>query len=206
MSEEHYFTTHPTSAASRRTVTVSLRGRAYRLTTAGGVFARRGLDPATRLLIETLDVRGGETVLDLGCGTGAVGIASATQAPGVRVVLLDRNARAVALARDNAAENHAATAWVVQGDATAPLRREAFDVVATNPPIRAGRAVVRRFIEGAREVLRPGGRFFLVARTAQGARTLGRLIAEIFGTSEEVARGSGCRVFRAVRADAGRRG
>jgi 16S rRNA (guanine1207-N2)-methyltransferase len=73
------------------------------------------------------------------------------------------------------------------------------DVVFTNPPIRAGRRVVRAFIDDAWRVLRPGGRFYLVARTAQGAKTLARLIDERFGAVREVALAHGYRVYEAVR-------
>ena len=60
---------------------------------------------------------------------------------------------------------------------------------------RAGRRVVLRLLGEAHACLRPGGRLYLVARTQQGARTLGRLMGETYAQVHEVARGGGFRVF-----------
>jgi 16S rRNA (guanine1207-N2)-methyltransferase len=58
-------------------------------------------------------------------------------------------------------------------------------------------------VEGAVRHLKPHGRFYLVARTAQGAKTLGKMVAEVFGQVEEVERGGGYRVYRATGRGAG---
>ncbi|MDR7567471.1 MAG: methyltransferase, partial [Armatimonadota bacterium] len=144
-----------------------------------------------------------DEILDVGCGYGVIGLVAAAQASRGRAVLVDINERAVALARGNALRNGIRNVEVLWGDLYEPVGDRAFDLIVTNPPIRAGRAVVRALIEGARAHLRPGGRFYLVARTAQGARTLGRIIGEVFGNVAEVERGGGYRVYRAVREDGG---
>jgi 16S rRNA (guanine1207-N2)-methyltransferase len=180
-------------------VELVFRGRRYRFLTDRGVFAYRGVDRGTRLLLEALEIGPEDEVLDLGCGYGVVGIVAASLAPRGRAVLVDVNARAVELARENARRCGVSNVEVLHGDLYAPVAGRTFDVVATNPPIRAGRAVVRAVVEGAPAHLKPGGRFYLVARTAQGARTLGRLVAEVFGQAEEVERGGGYRVYRARR-------
>lgn len=196
----HYFSPAPRVPSRPREVAVTFRGRAYRFLTDRGVFSYRGVDRGTRLLLEALDVHPDDEVLDLGCGYGVVGIVAATLAPRGRAVLVDINARAVELARENARRCGALNVEVLHGDLYGPVAGRRFDVIATNPPIRAGRAVVRAVVEGAPAHLKPGGRFYLVARTAQGARTLGRMVAEVFGEVEEVERGGGYRVYRARRA------
>src|SRR3970282_1235385 len=77
------------------------------------------------------------------------------------------------------------------------------DVILPTPPIRAGRATVLRLFTGARDVLRPGGRVLFVARTGQGARTLARHVASLFGNVTELAKGGGFRVYAATREPAG---
>jgi 16S rRNA (guanine1207-N2)-methyltransferase len=198
-SADHYFTEAPASVPRLRTVEAVLRGRRWTLQTARGVFAARGVDPGTEALIDAMRVDERDRVLDLGCGYGAVGLVAASLAPGGHVWLVDVNRRAASVAAHNARVNNAHNVAVLVGDAAAAFPAATFDVVVTNPPIRAGRAVVGRFIDDAWRVLRPGGRFYLVARTAQGARTLARLIADRFGGVAQVALRGGYRVYEAVR-------
>lgn len=197
----HYFAPTPTAPSRPREVRFRFGDRVYAFETDRGVFAHRGVDRGTRLLLEALEVRPADEILDVGCGYGVIGIVAASLAPQGRAVLVDINERATELARRNAARAGLGNVEVRRGSLYEPVIGERFDLVVTNPPIRAGRAVVRAIIEGAKAHLRPGGRFYLVARTAQGARTLGRLIAEVFGQVEEVERGGGFRVYRAVRGD-----
>lgn len=198
-SAEHYFTVSPRSRPRARTFTVRLRGRTWIFETAAGVFAQRGLDPGTRLLIETMRIGRRDRVLDLGCGYGPAGLVAAALATQGAAWLVDTNHRAAALAAANAHRHRLTNVRVLVGDTASPVREGSMDVAITNPPIRAGRRVVLAFIEGAWRALRPGGRFYLVARTAQGAQTLGRLIAERFGAARQVAVSGGYRVYEATR-------
>ena len=198
-STEHYYTASPRSSLRTRHFTVRLRGRTWTFETSSGVFAQRGLDPGTRLLIDTMRIGRRDRVLDLGCGYGPAGLVAAALAPQGHAWLVDTNHRAAALAAANARGNGLTNVRVLVGDAASAVREGGMDVVVTNPPIRAGRRVVLAFIEGAWRALRPGGRFYLVARTAQGAQTLSRLIAERFGSVQQVAASGGYRVFEGTR-------
>ncbi len=196
---EHYFVSTPAVRSQPREVRFRFRDRIFVFETDRGVFSRGAVDRGTRLLLEALEVRPEDEILDVGCGYGVIGIVAAAMAPRGRAVLVDINARAVELARRNAVRNAQLNVEVLHGDLYEPVAGRYFDLIATNPPIRAGRAVVRAIIEGAFYHLKPGGSFYLVARTAQGARTLGRIIGETFGNVEEVERGGGYRVYRAVK-------
>lgn len=176
-----------------------VRGLTLRLRTDAGVFARRGLDRGTELLIEALDLGPCELLLDLGCGTGAIGLAAARLSEGGHVVLTDINERAVRLARDNLRVNAVANAEVRHGDLYAPVAGMAFNHIASNPPLRAGRSVVDRIVSEAPAHLLDGGRLWLVARTRQGAESLRRRMAEAFGDAAIVKRGSGYKVLRATK-------
>lgn len=198
---DHYFSPRPAVASRPREVRAQLRGRRWTFLTDRGVFARGGIDPGSRLLIETMRIFPSDEVLDLGCGYGPLGLAAAALASQGRVVLVDVNERAVALARENAVRNGLSNVEVLQGDGCAPVADRQFDVVVTNPPVRAGRATVRRLVQEVWEHLRPGGRLCFVARTAQGARTLARDVEAVFGSVRELERESGYRVYEAIKAD-----
>mgnify|MGYP005843086133 CR=1 FL=1 len=147
--------------------TVELRGRTYEVAVREGVFAGGTLDEGTRLLIEALQVRRTDVVLDLGCGSGLLGLAAAALAAEGRVYLVDSDVAAVELARANLRRNGVANAVALESDGFSALGDVQFDVIATNPPFHVGRhqttAVAERFVEQSARHLRRSGRFYLVA-------------------------------------------
>jgi 16S rRNA (guanine1207-N2)-methyltransferase len=201
MAGDHYFSERPAARGGRRTITTELRGFTVRLVTEAGVFSREQVDRGARLLVKHFDVRATDHVLDLGCGYGVVGIVAALLAPEGRVTLVDINRRAVALAQQNVGLNGVENAEVLHGDGFAPVHGRSFDLIALNPPMRAGLAVVHRLITQARDYLPPGGRFFLVGRTKQGVVRLSQKMSEVFGDVCEVAKGGGFRLYRVCRTD-----
>ncbi|WP_158373539.1 putative protein N(5)-glutamine methyltransferase [Cellulosimicrobium cellulans] len=79
----------------------------------------------------------GPVVVDLCCGTGAVGLAVATEHPGVALWAVDLDPAAVACARRNAAALGPADATVLLGDLDAPLPAALagrVDVLVANAP------------------------------------------------------------------------
>ena len=193
----HYFSPGPAAPSRPRLVRYRQRDREFRFHTAAGVFSRGAVDRGTRLLLDAVDPAGAGRILDLGCGYGAIGIVMAARAPDARVVLVDVNPLAVALAVENIATNAVPNAEARCGDGCAAVAGSGFDLILFNPPIRAGRAVVMRLLREARDCLRPAGRLYLVARTGQGARTLARLMGDLYGRVAETARGGGYRVYEA---------
>ena len=175
------------------------RARLYRFRTDRGVFSPDGIDTGTGLLIEGMTVHTGETVLDLGCGYGPIGIAAAPLAAPGRVYLTEVNRRAAELARENIRLNGIENAEVRVGDGLAPVADVRFDVILTNPPIRAGYAVVFPLLEDAVEHLNPGGRLYLVARVRQGAKTLAAKMAAFGLQVSEAERVSGYRLYEGAK-------
>jgi len=196
---DHYFSRDAGPPADPQRTTVRLGSEPLALWTARGVFSWRSLDRGTELLIAALEVAPGERILDLGCGYGPLAVYVSRHEPTAEVIATDVNPRAVELAARNL-EQYGRSAWsCLLADALAPFGDAPLDVIATNPPIRAGWRVVFPMVDDAPRVLRPGGRFYAVARTRQGADTLMKRIAGAFGNCEIVRRGSGYKVMRAVR-------
>ena len=197
-----YFETRPVSKRKPARISVTIRGHPFTFQTDSGVFSREGLDRGTELLLEAIEVGPCESMLDLGCGYGPIGIVAARLSEGGHVILTDVNERAVALARANIAANGLRNAEVRIGDVYAPVDDMLFDHILCNPPIRAGRGIVDRIIAEAPSHLLDGGNFWLVARTRQGADTIRLRMRNAFDNADVVKRGSGFKVLRSVKSGA----
>lgn len=186
-------------AAHFHQVPVETGGTAFTLFTRPGVFSWEHLDEATDLLCGIMRIGAGDTVLDLGCGAGALGVVAARHGA-TRVLLLDADADAVRCAARTAAEAACAAIEVRASDVADAAHDERFDVVVSNPPFHLGKGtdlhIPRAFIEQSYDRLRPGGRLYLVAN-----RTLPYewLIEERFGEVRTAHDGRRFKVIGAVR-------
>jgi 16S rRNA (guanine1207-N2)-methyltransferase len=195
---DQYFTERPRSPSARSEHRFLYRGELLTFVVDRGVFGSHGLDPGTALLIENLSVAQTDRVLDLGCGWGPVGVAAARSARDGHVVLTEVNRRAARLARINVERNHADNAEVRVGDLFAPVAGERFNVIATNPPYRAGRPLILELVNEAPDHLEPGGRLLIVGKGTQGILYYQeRLEAQWPGSVEVLGRKSGYRVLEA---------
>jgi ribosomal protein L11 methyltransferase len=113
-----------------------------------------GSHPTTRLCLQWLDanIRGGETVLDYGCGSGILAIAAA-RLGAAEVVGIDIDPQAVGAARDNALRNGVTGVFALP-DA---LRGGRYDILVANILTNPLLALAPLFAER----VRPGGRLVL---------------------------------------------
>ena len=72
-----------------------------------------------------------------------------------------------------------------------------FDWILTNPPIRAGKAVIYGLFAEAKNFLAPGGTLALVIRTQQGAKSAERYLRGIYENVETLDVSGGYRVLAA---------
>ena len=198
---DHYYTREPASESRPVSCTFAYRGRTLRFRTDAGVFSKGELDAGTRLLLDSLPEEMSGTVLDLGCGWGAIGISVKAVWPETGVLLSDVNLRALELSRSNAAEN-GVQIECVESDGLTALEGRTFDTILTNPPIRAGKQVIYRMFAEAEKALKPGGALYLVIRKQQGAESCMKYLGTLFAEVERTARSAGFWVLRAVKASA----
>lgn len=92
--------------------------------------------PETEILVEkALDcLAGGETVLDLGTGSGAIALAIASERPGVALTAVDRSPAAIAIARGNAERLGIHNVTFLVSDWFSAVGDRIFDLVVANPP------------------------------------------------------------------------
>ncbi len=196
---EQYFTSTPTSAHEERHVQFQAGSRCLRFETDAGTFSKGHLDPGSRLLIDTVPNMTGRCA-DIGCGWGAIGAALAALNPELFVEMVDVNERAVALAQKNLKANRLANARAYLSDALTGVE-SGLDFCVTNPPIRAGKAVIYGFFNQAAEKLKPGGKLYIVIRKQQGAPSAMKYLATIFEKVSVLEKEAGYWIIEAIRAE-----
>lgn len=183
-----------------RTLALELLGRPLRLVVQPGLPGSRRVEPGRRLLVEAIQVRPGERVLELACSYGLCGIAAALLAPQAEVTLVDDDLGAVDCARENVRRNRVPNATAELSSGYTDLPAGTYDVVLLYAPAHRGNAFVRHLIAVAYAALRPGGRFYLAGGMREGLPTFRRELERQFGALEEAARSAGYRVLLAHKA------
>ena len=191
---EHYYAKIPNAAHDEHRVIFEVLGLRIECTTDSGVFSREGLDMGTRILLEALPEVSGRA-LDLGCGWGPVGVVLGKKYLEAELVLTDVNERAAELARRNLRDNGVTNAEVVCGEGFEKVEGT-FDLIALNPPIRAGKAVIYELFANAATHLRPSGELYIVIRKQQGAESAQKYLKTIYREVERIARDKGYWVLR----------
>ena len=186
---EHYYTQAPTSEHEERHFNHVFAGKVLRFKTDAGVFSKQHIDPGSELLCSALPGHLSGDVLDMGCGWGAMTIMTLARFPKVNVTMADVNERALALAVSNVEKNRM-QAKAILSDGFEKIEGE-FDAVITNPPIRAGKAVIYKMFEDAKAHLVPGGRLYLVIRKQQGAPSALKFLKELYAKAEVIERDGG---------------
>ena len=109
--------------------------------------------------------------------------------PSLEVTMADVNERALDLAVRNVQKN-GMQAKAVLSDGFANIEGE-FDAVITNPPIRAGKAVIYQMFADAKAHLADGGILVLVIRKQQGAPSALKYLKELYAEAETIERDGG---------------
>lgn len=161
-----------------RKIDTVLFGQKFIFYSDNGVFCKDRLDFGTRLLLESLPLESilGK-VLDVGCGYGPIGI-SISKVTKSEVVMCDINRRALHLAKMNVGANKV-DVDVIESDGYSNIDN-IFDIIITNPPIRAGKKVVYEILMNARHHLVEKGILYLVIHKDQGAKSLMKDLEEYY--------------------------
>ena len=195
MSKMYYAET-PDAAHDIHDLKVNLLGESFQFYTDAGVFSKKMIDYGSQVLLSALDLEAGNTLLDVGCGYGPLGI-SLAKVQGVKVTMIDINSRAIDLAKQNA-ERNKVEATIFQSKIYEQVEGK-FGHVISNPPIRAGKQVVHEIIEKSKDFLETGGDLTIVIQKKQGAPSAKSKMEDVFGNCEIVKKDKGYYILRSVK-------
>lgn len=175
----HYFENNEDLKSELRVIDYSYEEYNFSFSSDLGVFSKNHIDYGSKFLVETLLSYKKEynNILDVGCGYGFIGIVLA-KINNCKVDLIDINNRAVHLCKKNIKANRIdgsvfiSNAYERVGDK--------YDLIITNPPIRAGKEVVLNILKGAKQHLTETGELWYVIRKDQGAKSIEKIISKSY--------------------------
>ena len=179
MCLNQYFENNQQLKSSLRVIKYHYGSTCFSFYSDNGVFSKSKIDFGSMMLVETYlkNKKDIQSFLDVGCGYGFLSIVLARELH-VLGTGVDVNLRALKLAKENAQLNQVSVSFKesniyenVQG---------IFDLIITNPPIRAGKQVVLNILIGARNHLQPEGELWAVIRKDQGVKSIIKALLDTY--------------------------
>ncbi len=164
-----YFENDKNIVDEKKLIKVKFYDKEYDFYTNNGIFSKDKLDYGSRLLLENLPNLKGR-VLDLGCGYGIIGIILAYNEK-ISVDMVDVNKKALELSSLNAKLNNRNNVNIYESNIYENVRYK-YNYIITNPPIRAGKDIVRKFLKDARYYLEDDGELWFVMRKDHGVKSI----------------------------------
>jgi 16S rRNA (guanine1207-N2)-methyltransferase len=190
----HYFDQASIDPVYYTTLRGKIWTQSHSLLSARGLFSATGFDVGTRILLKYLSIshQGNISLLDLGCGYGLISdyIASCyTQKHFPDLVSLhidacDSSSLAIDVTQANLATHIAK--WLTYTTICTSILSDSYfsdkkyDMIVTNPPFSAGKAVVREFIQSSYNHLSDGWVFWIVVPTNKWAKSYITITESIF--------------------------
>lgn len=137
-------------------------GRRLKLRVPHDVFSTQRIDEGTLLLLDHLPARAPSTVLDVGCGYGALGLPIAARFPEAETHLIDRDLLAVQASESNARAHALDNVRAYGSLGYRDLKRERFDWILCNVPARIGTPFIEDLLLQGRARLQPEGELRVV--------------------------------------------
>jgi len=140
------------------------QGRVLHLETAPGLFSPEHADRGTIAMLSCVNFEPGMRVMDLGCGSGLVGLCAAGVVGEENVVMADINPEAVEISRKNACANGFGGVKIFLSDGFDAVPEAGFDMILSNPPYQSDFSVAKRFIRKGFNRLKIGGCMVMVTK------------------------------------------
>lgn len=174
-----YFTNDENLKSEYRNIIYKYQDFVFTFTSDLGVFSKDRVDFASKLLVETYFKYGRKNinVLDVGCGYGFIGI-TLSKIMNSNVDMIDVNKRAVHLSNLNI-KNLNVNANAFLSDVYENVNKK-YDVIISNPPIRAGKKIYMDIILNAKNYLNENGEFYFVMNKDHGVKTVIRDIKDVY--------------------------
>ena len=194
---KHYYTENDDLISEPEQFIFNYRGKALMFVSNNGVFSKKMIDYGSRVLLEAISIDSSKkTLLDVGCGYGTFGIALKSVYPFLEIDMVDVNDRALNLARENLKLNNMSANVYLSN--TYDKVENKYDLIVTNPPIRAGKEIVTKILVESKKYLNLNGEIWVVIQKKQGAPSAKKNLESVFKKVDIVKRDKGYYILRAI--------
>ena len=144
-------------------IKTKLHGLDFTFNTTWGLFSPEKIDEGTEMLINAINPKENDVILDLGCGYGAIGVALAKLAPKGKVHMTDKDFVAVEYAKKNAELNNVTNTLSYLSNGFDQIPKETkFDIIVSNLPAKISKEYFWILFAEAQEFLKPSGSLYVV--------------------------------------------
>lgn len=180
-----YFENNPNLKSEEHELTYYFKNTTLKFISDAGVFSKGGIDFGSSLLLKSVRINNAFKILDVGCGYGTIGVTIAKVNENVTVDMVDVNLRAIELAKKNALNNGVSNVSIFESNMYENVV-DKYDLIITNPPIRAGKKIVHGICLGGYVHLNDNGSLWCVIQKKQGAESLLKAMKEIYQNVEVI--------------------
>lgn len=199
----HYFSEVQDVKSVKKIINYEIKNEKFEFLTDNGVFSKTKVDFGTDVMLRTFlnenkkleNIR----ILDIGCGYGVVSVVVKRFFEKAKILSTDVNERALELTKENIQKNNRTDDFEVRKSFVFDNISENFDVILSNPPIRAGKQVIFEIYEKSFFHLNKNGKFYCVIQTKHGAKSTKKKLEELFGNCTTLVIEAGYRIFRCVK-------
>ena len=197
---EHYYTNNPTTESREKIINSTIANENLKFYTDNGVFSKESVDFGTKTMLESFSTEKEDAkVADIGCGYGVISIFLAKKYPTFKFTMVDVNNRVLELSKKNIELNNINNEVEVLESSSFDNVEGNFDIVLTNPPIRAGKKIVHKIMIDSYEHLNASGELWVVIQKKQGMASCKKLLEETFSMVEVVTKNKGYYILKAVK-------
>lgn len=180
-----YFENNPNLKSEEHELTYYFKNTTLKFISDAGVFSKGSIDFGSSLLLKSVRINDAVKILDVGCGYGTIGVTIAKVNENVTVDMVDVNLRAIELAKKNALNNGVSNVSIFESNMYEKVI-DKYDLIITNPPIRAGKKIVHGICLGGYDHLNDNGSLWCVIQKKQGAESLLKAMKEIYQNVEVI--------------------
>ena len=199
----HYFSEVQDVKSAKKIINYEIKNEKFEFLTDNGVFSKTKVDFGTDVMLRTFlnenkkleNIR----ILDIGCGYGVVSVVLKRFFEKAKILSTDVNERALELTKENIQKNNRTDDFEVRKSFVFDNISENFDMILSNPPIRAGKQVIFEIYEKSFFHLNKNGEFYCVIQTKHGAKSTKKKLEELFGNCTTLVIEAGYRIFRCVK-------
>lgn len=151
----------------KKTIKFNYHKHSFVFYVANTIFSTFGIDIGSQLLLRTVSVKEGASILDLGCGYGTLSIVLSKLFNTSKVTMVDKDLLSLRYAKINVEKNSVDNVELISSVGLENVPAYKYDIIVSNIPAKIGdEAIEKEFILKPLEYLKEGGTYWFVVVTA----------------------------------------